>query len=641
MSHSAIPFLFLFILSQEKAYPIQFSPIVNSKYSASISINILEEDFHSQSPDSLNWNEILAAIQNTSNDSILSNSLSFLADVYGPRFMGTPNYFNSAKWISSEMDKMGIKNYLESFDSNHRGWSSSYYQLSLVEPNPTPLHGVPLAYTKSSQGLKSGKLLFLDQLRDVLNIPPDQVQGKILMVGSIQETNHPPDFGQYLIFDEETLLRAKANPDPNNRLIGYHSRRSTLDLFEIREEQKKQQSRLLEYCEKMGVLGLIIPSAKSFGILHADGNSEVPSLSKIGDLKALPSFVIEKEQFGRLHRLSKLGFDPTVAFELKSDFFENPTYNVNLIAEIPGSDPDLTEEFVILSAHLDSWHAGTGAVDNASNCATMLEVLRILKVSDLRPKRSIRMILWGGEEQVFAGSKSYTQNYVGDWDKLIMGDQHSKISALLNLDNGAGKIRGIYLMGNKGIESFFASYLQPFPQSQTLTAQYVNQTDHELFDFWNVPAFQFIQDPLNYIDIIHHSNLDTFEQVPVESLQYNAELIAYLSLRIANESVAMPRKPFHSPLPSRTGNTTVQLNGYLRANNVFIIGDFNSWGLHSTPLYRTNTGWEVKLDLPKGNYFYKFYIDGDFIADPSIPQNELQMDGKGHAGLGILNIKTP
>jgi hypothetical protein len=265
----------------------------------------------------------------------------------------------------------------------------------------------------------------------------------------------------------------------------------------------------------------------------------------------------------------------------------------------------------------------------------MLEAMRLLKQAEIPLKRTVKMVLWGGEEQVFAGSKFYTESDIGDFTTKKKGPVNPKVSAYLNLDNGAGKIRGIYLHGNHEISKYFSEYLALFPESKTMTLQNANQTDHELFDYFNVPAFQFIQDPLDYMSAIHHTNMDVYEYAPMQDIKYNSVLVAYLVYKIANEETLLPRKPYNNPIPSRKGNTTFNLNGYEDAKKVFLIGDFNQWNLFGTPMYKTENGWECKIDLPPGKYYYKFYVDNHWTADPSTPVEELAQDGKGHGGLTI------
>lgn len=565
-------------------------------------------------------------------------TVSQLADVYGPRLMGTPNYYKSVLWLKEELESYGLTNVqLPSFDDGHVGWTVESFGVRSLGPVPFPVSAYPLAYTPSTEGTATGEVLPINGYESVYALA-DSLEGKVLMLRHLYRPNQsitqiaPPHFSDSL------LAQVAANEDPNDRLIGYHSRRPTVDVFGYRERRKRARAKFLAFCKAQGVVAILEPSNSPYGILHADGNNSLPSYDRADDPRPLPTFVIANEHFGRLLRLHAMGHRSQLEVELATTFHHRPEYNINLIADLPGSDPLLKDEYVIIGAHLDSWHAGTGAVDNAANCAVMLEAIRLLKAFAPDHKRTIRLALWGGEEQVFAGSRAYVTEHIGDFTTGKTKSQQPKIAAYLNLDNGAGKIRGLYLMGNRSITARFADHLADYPNSQTLTQQNANQTDHELFDYFNVPAFQFIQDPLDYIQVVHHTNMDGYEYVQEADQQYNAGLVANLALRIANDERATVRKDFNNPVPSRAGKVTVRYQG--TGEKVYLIGDFNNWNMFGTPLYPTGPdGWEVKLDLPPGNYLYKFIVDGEWHSDPSTPATELLKDGKGHGGLTRLVVK--
>ena len=585
--------------------------------------------------------EVLTKIKKeTEKESQVMKSISYLSDVFGPRLMGTPNYYNAVVWAEKQLRSWGITHtQLQSFDKGHQGWELESFTVEMLEPSYSHINAYPLAYTASTEGTQTGEVILVTSFKEIFALK-EKLAGKILLlkgyyspVGNVAEP-----LSQRLT--EETLKRAEANPDPNDVIIGYHGRRSTADIFRNAETRRKEQKELLRFCKDQGVIALVEPSDFPYGILHADGNRAIPSFfKKDDDFAPIASFVIANEHFGRLVRLVESGYKPKLKVDLKAKFYKEPKYNVNLIAEIPGSDPKLKEELVLIGGHLDSWHAGTGAVDNASNCAVLMEALRLLHQAHLKPKRTIRLVLWGGEEQVFAGSAAYIEQRVGNLYSAEPKAEKSKISAYLNLDNGAGMIRGLYLMGNKSVEPLLAEYLEPFPLSKTLTLQNANQTVHELFDYQNIPAFQFIQDPLDYITAVHHTNMDVYEYVPEKDQKYNAGLIAYLAFRIAESDQLLPRKKYNSPVPSRRGNVTFKLPGFKEAKQAFLVGDFNNWSMFGTPLYQTKNGWECKIDLTKNRYYYKFIVDGHWTADPKTPSSQLVKDGKGHGGLTILQVK--
>ncbi len=527
------------------------------------------------------------------------------------------------------------KNTKTILDKNYRGWEVIRFNVSLESPTHSTLNVYPLAYTDSGHG--TGEIIYLNN-SDSIYYLKDQLKGKIILLG---ESYRPAQHSFNLTLERltpELLKQAEDNPDPNDLLIGYHSRRSTKSVFEFQEQRRKEKEKFFTFCKEQGVLALIEPSDYPNGILHADGNGEVPSYTKENDIRPVSSFAMSNEDFGRLMRLKDLDIKPTLSINLETKFYYSPDYNVNLIAEIEGSDPILKNEVVMIGAHLDSWHAGTGAVDNASGCAVMMEAMRLIKASGAKPKHTIRLALWGGEEQVFAGSSSYVEKNIGDLKSALPVRNSQEISAYFNLDNGAGKIRGIYLMGNDKVKPVLKNILEPFDGDNTLTLQNANQTDHELFDYQNIPAFQFIQDPLNYMSVVHHTNMDVMEYVPENDLKFNAVYVAYLALQVAQQDEMLPRKKFNSPLPSLKGNTTFELKGFTTAREVQLVGDFNNWNMFGTALKQTPSGWVCKIDLPKGDYVYKYIIDGNWTPDPSTSPDQLVKDGKGHAGLTIKKV---
>lgn len=371
--------------------------------------------------------------QESDKNSQVMKIVSYLSDVYGPRLMGTPNYYNSILWTEDQLKKWGIEKVeQQSFDNGHRGWEVLNFKMELVEPAYSSMLVYPLAYTASTKGEVIDEVIYLPHL-DTLYSLYGQLKNKIILLGSFYEPvgNIAGPFSQKLT--PEILERAENNPDPNDLIIGYHSRRSTKSVFGFQNLLRKQKERFFNFCKEQEVLAIIEPSNYPYGILHADGNGAVPSYMIKTDITPVASFVMANEHFGRLVRMMDLGIKPKLKVNLGAKFYAEPKYNVNLIADLEGSDPILKNELVIIGAHLDSWHAGTGAVDNASGCATMLEAIRLIKASGLKPKRTIRIALWGGEEQIFAGSAAYIQQQVGN---LMNAEPKKEKANLFDLHSG-------------------------------------------------------------------------------------------------------------------------------------------------------------------------------------------------------------
>jgi hypothetical protein len=584
---------------------------------------------------------VLARIRNAAKkNSAISKTITSLSDINGPRLLGTANYYKSAAWVRNELENQGADTvYLEPFDKEYRGWSVKSFNMEMTKPNYMHIIAYPLAYTKSTKGTLEGNVTLLTSTDSLFQLK-GKLKGKIILLGQDFTSFNTSQQILSATIPMNLLQQAADNPDPNDLLIGYHSRRSTNQAISDQELRRTKLKSFFTFCEQEGVIALIEPSDYPYGILHVDGNRNVPSYRKLNDIKPIASFVIANEHFGRLVRLIKSGVTPTIKLYLETQFNYNPAFNVNVIADIKGSDKKISEQQVIIGAHLDSWHGGTGAVDNAAGCAVMIEAMRILKSSGLSPRRTVRICLWGGEEQIFTGSRGYIDNHVGD---LIDGQEKKDfpgISAYFNLDNGAGKIRGIYAQGNSKVIPIFEKYLSPFKVSGngTVTVQNTNQTDHELFDALNIPAFQFIQDPLNYISAVHHTTMDVVDYINENDLKESAVIVAYLIYKVAMQDELLPRRDFISLKPNLQGSSTFFLKGFENARSVSIVSDFNNWNMFGTPLAKVDGGWMCRLDLKPGRYLYKYIIDGDWTADPKTPVDKLLRDGKGHAGLTELIV---
>jgi Zn-dependent M28 family amino/carboxypeptidase len=251
------------------------------------------------------------------------------------------------------------------------------------------------------------------------------------------------------------------------------------------------------------------------------------------------------EDINRLTRLLQAGKNVRVEMELQNTFITSDSTAYNVIAEIPGTDDELADEIVMLGAHIDSWHAATGATDNAAGVAVMMEAVRILKALNVKPRRTIRIALWSGEEQGLHGSRNYVKNHFGDVATMQLKPEQKKVSAYYNLDNGAGKIRGIYLQGNDGVRPIFETWLAPFKDlgAANVTIRNTGSTDHIPFDAIGIPGFQFIQDPLDYGTRTHHTNMDTYDRVNKADLMQAAVIVAAFVYNTAMRDQLLPRKP--------------------------------------------------------------------------------------------------
>ena len=271
------------------------------------------------------------------------------------------------------------------------------------------------------------------------------------------------------------------------------------------------------------------------------------------DISPPPSIAITPEQYNRIYRLSERKIPVRIEVEVRAQFHRNTENSINVIAELAGGSQK--EEIVMIAAHLDSISAGLGATDNAAYCAVVLEAARILKNLNLKLNRTVRLALWGGEEEGLLGSKAYVKKHFGDPETMQLKAEHARLAAYFNLDNGTGKIRGIYLQDNDMVRPFFRFWLEPFRDlgATTLSIRRTGGTHHLSFDNVGLPGFQFIQDPVEYETRTHHSNMDVYERIQPGDLMQSSALMAAFVFQAANRAEMLPRKPCQTGTKSWPG----------------------------------------------------------------------------------------
>jgi carboxypeptidase Q len=318
-----------------------------------------------------------------------------------------------------------------------------------------------------------------------------------------------------------------------------------------REEQRKFQEKVGQFLKEEGALVLI-----SFGS-NGDGGTVFASSGGSYDPKkpvAIASVALTPEHYNRIARLMDHKIPVKLSFNIQTQVFEDNTDSVNVVAEIPGNRKK--DEIVMLGAHLDSWHGGTGATDNAAGSAVMMEAARILKTLDVKMDRTVRMALWGGEEEGLLGSRAYVKEHFGDRETMKLAGEHAKLAGYFNYDNGTGKIRGVYLQGNDMVRPVFESWMAPFKDlgMSTITIRNTGGTDHQSFDAVGLPGFQFIQDPMEYNTRTHHSNMDVYDRIQPGDLMQASAIIASFVYNTAMREDLLPRKPLPKPQPARRAN---------------------------------------------------------------------------------------
>jgi Zn-dependent M28 family amino/carboxypeptidase len=262
---------------------------------------------------------------------------------------------------------------------------------------------------------------------------------------------------------------------------------------------------------------------------------------------------IASENYGRIVRMLEKKVPVTMQLDIQSKFYDDDLNSFNIIGEIPGTDKAKADEIVMLGAHFDSWHGGTGATDNGAGSAVMLEAIRILKNTGLKMRRTVRIGLWTGEEQGLLGSRAYVKQHFADPEVMKPTAEHAKLDAYYNVDNGTGKIRGVYLQGNEMVAPIFSAWMEHFHDlgMTTLTIRNTGGTDHLSFNAVGLPGFQFIQDPLDYDSRTHHSNMDVYERIQEPDMKQMAVIVASFVYMTANRDEMIPRKPLPKPQPAR------------------------------------------------------------------------------------------
>tara|TARA_R110002096_G_scaffold219736_4_gene408236 strand:+ start:3824 stop:5377 length:1554 start_codon:yes stop_codon:yes gene_type:complete len=474
------------------------------------------------------------------------NLITDLSDVYGPRLTGTNQYYTAAEWAKKTLENYGAdKVYFENYCDDCMGWEVTSFNVEMTEPAYMKIQAYPYAWTESSNGVQIGDLVWIESHADMEQVKKQwsgKLKGKTVLMGPVPEQNmlFEPLATR---FTTDQLEEAQKSIEPIiKNPLGPSS--GNLDLvkdFDLLFKMLAQKDdAFFAYLKTEGALSVLGTTAKFPGVVHPSGTYNY----KASDNKPIPYFAISPESFGKLKRLTERGLTPKIKFHLDTELYLKPENNVNIIGEITGSDPKLKDEVVMIGAHFDSWHPASGSTDNGAGSAVMMEVMRIIKATGLKPKRTIRMALWGSEELGLVGSRAYGERHFGKVNETIRKKEVEKISAYINMDNGAGKMRGIYLQGNEAVKPIFEEMLKSYAylDVNSLTIENTNFTDHEVFDFYKIPGFQIIQDPLNYSTVTHHTNLDVLEYVPERDMKINATVIAALVYQIAQEDLRLPRE---------------------------------------------------------------------------------------------------
>jgi carboxypeptidase Q len=477
----------------------------------------------------------------------IMETASWLTDVYGARLTGSPNIKAAGEWAAKKLTEWGMVNArLEPWGYFGRGWTNDRLSVHVLTPTPWPVIAYAAAWTPGTNGTVTG---------DVVRIEADSAaqlqkyRGKLrnafVMLAPKRELNprFTPDAERYTeagLDSLETPPAARAGGAGRGGRAGGGGRGGAPtgpNFTQVRAE----------FLANEGVAAIIQPgsgnSATGTVFTGSAGSRDPKTPSRTLTL------ILAPEHYNRIARIVEKGQSVRMEANVKNTFYDQDLNAFNIMADIPGTDPQLKDELVMLGAHFDSWHAGTGATDNAAGSAVMMEALRILKATGLPMKRTVRIGLWTGEENGLLGSRAYVRNTFGNPNDTTgtapQKPAYDKFSGYFNVDNGTGKIRGVYLQGNAAVGPIFTEWMKPFNSmgTGTVTIRNTGGTDHGSFDAVGLPGWQFIQDEVEYGSRTHHSNMDVYDRLVADDMKHNAMIVAAFVYLAANRDEKLPRKP--------------------------------------------------------------------------------------------------
>ncbi|HZQ26026.1 MAG TPA: M20/M25/M40 family metallo-hydrolase [Terriglobales bacterium] len=492
---------------------------------------------------------------------------SALMDGIGPRLTGSPNLKHANEWTREQLAAMGCSNaHLEDWGEFGIGWQQLNTWVRMTSPDTAVFIAQAGPWSPATNGTVSGPAVWAD-IKEEKDFDKyrGKLAGKIVFFGDMREVK-PVDSPLFHRLDDNDLNKLKQYPlkheDEEKRF------REFLKKTELREKIGK-------FFASEHAIAAIVPSRDgrngggSGGTMFDDTGAAFGwYIYQRERTNPLPIAVMAIENYGRVYRLLKANVPVTLEMNIETKFTGDHEHGFNTVAEIPGSDPKLKDELVMLGGHLDSWASAEGATDNGAGTVVAMEVVRILNTLQVKPRRTIRVALWTGEEQGEFGSYNYVKQHfgyiprstapdqmkVGEFDRKPAGPiqllpDQQKISAYFNVDNGSGKIRGVYLQENDPVAPIFAQWIEPLKDLgvTTLTLRDTGGTDHEAFNAVGIPGFQFIQDDLDYVTRTHHSNMDTYERLQPEDLAQAALVEAMFVYNAAMRDQMLPRKPMPHP----------------------------------------------------------------------------------------------
>jgi len=502
----------------------------------------------------------------------IMKTMHMFTDVYGPRLTGSPNHKAAADWAVKQMTAWGLENaHLEPWDFKHPGWLNERLTAHLISPVKDPLVCEVLAWTPSTKGTVQASVYQLvlpqrptqEQLTMVLNNNKAKVRGKIVLVGkpaTIPVNLSPPAKRQT---DEQAAERYGPNarpfafPSPSPTPTPAPNAPKLLTNREVDEQ-------LDTFLKENGALVRVNDAGREFRQIRAFNN-------RTFDVnKVVPTVVMSNEDFGRISRILEDGTNVVLEFNIVNRTYPEGATSYNTIGEIRGTDK--ADEVIMLGGHLDSWHAATGATDNAIGCTIMMEAARILKTLGVKPRRTIRVALWSGEEQGLLGSQAYVKEHFGSFEEPKPG--YEKFGGYFNIDSGTGRVRGAGVFGPPDAANILREILAPFKDDGVVGAAVTRSrrlggSDNTSFNQAGLPGIGMGQDPIEYGTHTWHTNLDTYERILEDDVKKDAMVVAWAVYQLAMRDDLLPRfsksemppkppdeTPQPTPRPTRTDSRT-------------------------------------------------------------------------------------
>ena len=496
------------------------------------------------------------------NRSQVMDHISWLSDVYGPRLTGGPAILQASDWVLKKFNEWGLANAHRETWPFGKGWSLVRFSAHMIEPQVQPLIGFPGSWTPGTRGT-----ITADVVRVQIDNDADfeKYRGKLAGKIVLTQPERPVPMLEGLIvhrMGDKDFAEAATTPAARGRGRGSDTsadgnaaagrgRGAAQAAFAAKTNQfLKAEGVVAVFNRGSDTVMASVGSDLSTEQQHTDGGTIFPTGNGSRGADAgsgLPTVTLAVEHYNRMLRVLAKGVPVKVELNVETKFYDETTPNgFNTIAEIPGTDPRLKDEVVMLGAHFDSVAAATGATDNAAGSAAMIEAMRILKAVGVKPRRTIRIALWGGEEEGLLGSRAYVREHFGDPATMILKPEHATLAAYFNSDNGTGRVRGIWLQGNVAVRPIFEEWMKPLADLGVVAAgpRSVTSTDHVSFDAVGLPGFQFMVDRLEYNSRTHHSNMDFYDRVQGDDMIQQATVVAVFAYNAAVRDEKLPRKPW-------------------------------------------------------------------------------------------------